>query len=583
MSASQANSRKLLQQAIDAEIQSLGASGSESVRELKLRRNALSPISSLPPEIFTAIFSFLCLPALRRSDVIVHEHTRFDLSHVCHQWREMALNQPLLWSEVDFSRLSLACATEILARAKTVPLYLKARVPDRHISWNKVRFSAFQKELQARAPYACHLSIDAELNRLHKILGGLVSPAPTLEHLSLISRGGYWNPETEAHKFVPDNLFDGSAPRLFHLFFFRYSISWKSPLLKGLIHLELHTPGPRPKLEVWLDALDEMSQLKTLILLEASPIAPQDDVEHSTTLPFLTHLEISASPADCALALAHLDLPALTALSITVFLHLSNSINDFQALLPHLARHAHGPQDTRPLQSVLLRSEGGTAKIHAWSVTNIDVEVQDSPYSTLSATRFAPRVALFFRSIHRYGDGNTPGRRDILDAALLSLPLSSLDTLLAQDFKVPPGKSFWLRHAPKWPLIRRVQLQVPKHDGFKMMLLDRNNGEPPLLPLLTELVLIGSTDDWMPALKKRTEQGVPLKLLDLRMCYSGEDLPLLRKIVGNILDPKDTYGLYLVTIRKWQYLINTPYSEDDILKKQYNLYTDGSESDEDYD
>jgi hypothetical protein len=429
MSASQANSRELLQQAIDAEIQSLGVSD-ESVRELKLRRNALSPISSLPPEVFAAIFFLLC----RCGDGIIYEHTRFDLSHVCHQWREMALNQPLLWSEVDFSRLSLACTTEILARAKTVPLYLKAKVPDRH-SWNKVRFGAFRKELQSRIPYAYHLSINAEFNRLHKMLVELVSPAPTLEHLSLISRGGYWNPETGAHVFVPETLFGGSAPRLFDLYLFAYAISWKSPLLKGLTHLEIHSPGPRPELVIWLDALDEMSQLKTLILLEASPIASQDEVNPNAMLPSLTHLEISASPADCALALAHLDLPALTTLSITVLHHPSDSIDDLHALLPHLARHAHGPQDTQPLQSMLLCSEGNTAMIHAWTFTDIDDEVQDWAGSIYSATSFAPRVALFSQTINRYDDGDAPGCRDILDAALLSLPLSSLDTLLAQDFK----------------------------------------------------------------------------------------------------------------------------------------------------
>jgi hypothetical protein len=127
-----------------------------------------------------------------------------------------------------------------------------------------------------------------------------------------------------------------------------------------------------------------------------------------------------------------------------------------------------------------------------------------------------------------------------------------------------------------------VQLQVPKHDGFKMMLLDRNNGEPPLLPLLTELVLIGSTDDWIPVLKKRIEQGVPLKLLDLRMCYSREDVSLLREIVGDVLD-SDTPGLQILTERRWYNLIYTPYSRNDILIGQYSLYTGGSENEEDDD
>jgi hypothetical protein len=578
-----ANSRERLQQAIDAEIQqSLEATNSESVRELKLRHNALSPISSLPPEVFAVIFFLLSFA--RDGVIITHrdKHMRFYLSHVCHQWREMALNQPLLWSEVDFSYLSLACTSEILARAKMVPLDLRSRVPDRH-SWNKVRFRAFQKQLQAHVPYAYQLSIDAELVRLRKILEGLVSPAPTLGHLSLISRGGYWNAETGGWDvFIPDTLFDGFAPRLFHLFLFRFTISWKSPLLKGLRHLEIHRPGRRPKLVDWLDGLNELSQLETLILLSASPIASQDGVEHhdNATLPSLTYLEIYASPAECALALGHLDLPALTALAIAVVPQPSDSISDLQTLLPHLSRHAYGPQDTQPLQSMLLRSEMNSAIIYAWSVTDIDVLVQESSYSTYSATNFTPRMALSFKSIDRYaGDGDT--RRDILDVVLLGLPLSSLDTFLVQEFKVPPDRSFWLRHAPKWPLIRRVQLEVPAHDAFKMILLDGNNRERPQLPLLTELVLIGSTDDWIPALKKRTEQGVPLERLDLRMCYSREDVPLLREIVADVCWEDSTPGLSMLTERRWYNLITTTFSQDDILEVQYNIYTDGSENDED--
>jgi hypothetical protein len=68
-----------------------------------------------------------------------------------------------------------------------------------------------------------------------------------------------------------------------------------------------------------------MPQLKTLTLHSASPIAPPFpfDVERTVTLPSLTRLDILASPGDCALALAHLDLPALTWLCLTALIPLS--------------------------------------------------------------------------------------------------------------------------------------------------------------------------------------------------------------------------------------------------------------------
>jgi hypothetical protein len=52
MDSSQPNSREYQQQAIDAEIKSL----EESIQELKYRRNALAPVSSLPTEVIDAIF-----------------------------------------------------------------------------------------------------------------------------------------------------------------------------------------------------------------------------------------------------------------------------------------------------------------------------------------------------------------------------------------------------------------------------------------------------------------------------------------------------------------------------------------------
>jgi hypothetical protein len=125
MDPSEENSREHQQQAIDAEIKSLEAP--ESIRALRCRRNALAPISSLPTDVTTFIFSF------SRATSLAFKFTPGPLAwlrvaHFCHQGREIALNQPLIWSHLDFTSLSSVGAAEILARAKTAPLYLEARV-----------------------------------------------------------------------------------------------------------------------------------------------------------------------------------------------------------------------------------------------------------------------------------------------------------------------------------------------------------------------------------------------------------------------------------------------------------------------
>ena len=181
MNQTQDNSRDLLLQTLDSRIRSLEESFVKSVRVLRLERNALVPISSLPPEIFAAIFSFLCFNGGVRG-YSGHNLARIHLSHVCHQWREIALNQPFLWSHVDFTTLTWAGAAEILARTKSAPLYLEARISYRY--WNGVRFDTFRNELQARIPHICYLGIRADCAHLHSTLSALKQPAPTLEYLS---------------------------------------------------------------------------------------------------------------------------------------------------------------------------------------------------------------------------------------------------------------------------------------------------------------------------------------------------------------------------------------------------------------
>jgi hypothetical protein len=245
-----ANSRERFQQAIDAEIKSL----EESIRVLKLRRNAHSPVSSLPPEVFAAIFSLLCLPGTPSSDGKPdHQPARLCVSHVCHQWREIALNQPLLWSHVNFSTLSAEGAAEILVRAKSAPLYLEASFSS--YCWDDARFSTFRKELQARVPHIRQLRISTGPVSLNNILQKIASPAPTLEYLSLSSPDVYNNGRM-GQSFIPDTLFEGTTPRLSCLELRYCDISWNSPLLKRLKCLEIFAPTQttRPELTDWLSA-----------------------------------------------------------------------------------------------------------------------------------------------------------------------------------------------------------------------------------------------------------------------------------------------------------------------------------------
>jgi hypothetical protein len=106
------------------------------------------------------------------------------VTHVCHQWREIALNNPLFWNHIDFTNLTPASAAETLTRAKEMPLHLEASGTYRF--WgDDFRCGVFEKELQSCCSYICHLRIRAEDFHLCSIFDSLTSPAPILEHVSL--------------------------------------------------------------------------------------------------------------------------------------------------------------------------------------------------------------------------------------------------------------------------------------------------------------------------------------------------------------------------------------------------------------
>jgi hypothetical protein len=386
----------------------------------------LAPISSLPTEVIAAIFSILHYYEVPLAGGKPDHLAWLHVTHVCHQWREIVLNNPLFWNHIDFTKLTLAGAAEMLVRAKKAPLYLKAWTTG--YPWDRARFNALQNEVQSRITDICHLEISADASFLHRTLERLASPAPTLESLLLSTELNY-ELRTISRASIPDTLFDATAPRLSCLHLHRCNISWKSPLLKGLRSLEIRTLSKhmRPSLTDWLDALDEMQQLRELILHSASPIAPPFpvDIERIVTLPFLTHLGISTSVERCALALSHLTLPALTQLWISARSVLLNG-SDALKLLPYVVRHSHRFQDTQPLQNMLIRGKRRHIEIYAWPDT--DVQMYDLPFWEV-ATITAPCVAL---SITCRNDGFTVDS-NILDAAMTALPLDNLRELTALD------------------------------------------------------------------------------------------------------------------------------------------------------
>jgi len=537
--------RNSLRQTVDDEINSLEA----TLRALKSRRNALATISRLPPETLAVIFTFLSSSALNESGSL----TWIRVAHVCDQWRQIALGHPRFWSNVNVTRMSPAVMAEILARSKMAPLTLVAEMISHH--WNSERYDACLKQFKVHIPHIRHLKITGDLEAA---LERLSSSAPVLEFLCLSHKNDatFSSPQVD----IPNTLFNRTTPRLTHLELHSCNISWKSPLLKGPQTLEIYGPSPggRPELEDWLDALNEMSQLKTIMVHCATPIASPNTTfipapQRTVTLPFLTTFSIADCPRDCALALAHLVLPSLTFLSVTAESNRQGG-EDARLLIPYVARNANGPQDTEPLRSILISGERAYAEMVAWAEPDADSGIRD-PITMLRASASA-RVVFLTKN----WDWPSGTASVFLDELLTELPLGSISTLTAHN-NTQLTKEAWLRHARSWPLLERVRLVHTALRSFREMLAEDPPPNGPLLPSLTTLILehvsltVQRTYHLRTMLIERIEQGVPFGALDLSTCFAADRaVQLLEEIVVDVQRPAMTMK---VGTLNWEEVIRT--------------------------
>ncbi|KAL4269378.1 hypothetical protein AB1N83_002939 [Pleurotus pulmonarius] len=206
------------------------------IRLARERHNAdCSQTRKLPVEILIEIFRILGALNYGREHLYPHLKWVGCVTHVCRSWRDIALNEPLLWT--DFvNRVHPNWAPEIFARSKSAPLRVHhgelIRVPD------------FVIEEIVRSPERLkELHIDSY--KASSILRRMVKPAPFLESLVVV--------DDSRIKFPP-NFLGGIAPRL------RFVSCWELPVkaswsanLRSLKHY-----GPLHSHASWLSKLTSL-------------------------------------------------------------------------------------------------------------------------------------------------------------------------------------------------------------------------------------------------------------------------------------------------------------------------------------
>jgi F-box-like len=222
--------------AIDKEIDELLNATSRAVDAAKqllhsqlARRNALAPISVLPPEILARVFRFLVFedPACSRGQNLGWIRA----THVCQFWRQVALDDSSLWATI-ISGISADTKLifEMLARARNasliIDIYLEG-TPGQEVLHMFPPHLSHTRELRLHGPSILHsLGVQGICSR----------EAPTLEHFEL--RAPVNSPITFQD---PDGttLFKGQAPRLRTFSLFHVLIPWSLIPRGQLTHLKI--------------------------------------------------------------------------------------------------------------------------------------------------------------------------------------------------------------------------------------------------------------------------------------------------------------------------------------------------------
>jgi len=328
------NSSKAVEDAqsqIDQEIDALEA----TIRTLKRRRNAVSFVSRLPPEVLSNVFRLTrTIMQLQDSDR-QYSLAWIRVTHVCWHWRTVAINCPDLWNRVVIP-LEQGWLEEILRRSKKTPLFIIADV------------RLFPRDgVQEFRTLWLHISRVRELDV--STLGTFGSstwsrdclpehptPAPMLETFKLS------HVELIAEKQFPDDFFQGDVPALRQLTVMNFPVNWESPSFKQLVQLTVSFSSwdnrVAPSMRQMLDFLGNLPNLEILELQHAFPVVDVPAVtlvsDRTIALPRLKRLTVNSIFLSCSNVLRQLRFPSLK------FLDLQFSQvdpRDFPSILPTLS------------------------------------------------------------------------------------------------------------------------------------------------------------------------------------------------------------------------------------------------------
>ncbi|KAF9483426.1 hypothetical protein BDN70DRAFT_873935 [Pholiota conissans] len=372
-------------------------------RPRQLRRNVpiyrndfyIHPINEIPVEILCLIFE-----SGTEADVFFP----ITISHVCREWRQIALHMPSLWRRIELGHEDRMWR-ERIRRAQGCPLDIQL-LPSR-----QTRFGRRSQDLNPYTvnwhmhivqPYiqqwrSLHIHFAEYSSYLWKAaLAACTTAAHTLEELSLIYRHN-----DDIQEFL---LFDGYAPRLRRVTVDGIRLLWTPSLFANLTYLDYTHHGFTSGYEAVQDVIYLLSVSSRLIELRvhfprgqiARLSSRHDSVTNHVTLPHLRVLHLTSNGSDIPFELAHfVTLVSTPSLMTLRLVDLARSHHSFPSLksffyvyaLPPTLRFiciGHGWYNPRMIQA-MARSLPRLVRIHVKRprspehVVNLKPQIREIP------------------------------------------------------------------------------------------------------------------------------------------------------------------------------------------------------------
>jgi len=395
---------------------------------LPLHRNAVAPISTLPPELLVRIFHFHALLEPPRSGLQQSGSIGWiRVTHVCQRWRQVALYDSLLWATITVFLSSVEWFSETLARARNAPLIVDLEgTPNPKIFPKFLPHITRTRELRLRnlSPF--------EFRGVQEIFA---LEAPALEHFEL---GLNTVASIIDFRFAARTLFKGRTPKLRTLSLSQVAIPWsfiprgqltelKITHFRGIFNCSTSWPG-----SFWdddpnqlIDLLISSPELEVLVLEFCFPPGlSQVSLGQPIHLPRLSHLHLGGSTTHVANLYTMLQLPSSATLHLRCISEGSSTDSD-HLILSLVSAHFHDltPSGFKSFRVTINYME---------NLVDVTASIA-TPRSTIHHSHglggdvnSEPELALSFGGVSEYGH-STYG--DVLGRLCSMLPISNLEVL----------------------------------------------------------------------------------------------------------------------------------------------------------